>query len=98
MNLKYLRNVATLKVDSAACSGCGLCVTVCPRGVLAMDGGKARVADLDACMECGACARNCPAGAVSVQAGVGCAYAILRGLWRGTQPDCGCGPGKNCCG
>ncbi len=33
-------------------------------------------------MECGACARNCEPGAIQVQAGVGCAAAVILGKWN----------------
>ena len=78
MDLLYLRNVTTLHLDEESCTGCRLCVQVCPRSVLAMEGKRARVVSRDACIECGACSRNCPAGAVTVTAGVGCAAAIIN--------------------
>lgn len=92
--LRYLSNVVTLKFDRARCTGCGMCPTVCPHAVWAIDEQKARIVDLDGCMECGACAKNCPAEAIQVRAGVGCAYAILVGALRGTEPDCCCADGK----
>jgi ferredoxin len=95
--MKYLANVSSLRIDSEKCDGCGICLTVCPHAALAVNNRKATIRDLDACMECGACAKNCPAGAVTVQAGVGCAYAILRGMIGGTNPDCGCGSGQAEC-
>jgi len=96
--LHYLAGVATVQVDSEACVGCGMCVDVCPRGVLALAGKTAQIEDLDACIECGACARNCPVEAISVQAGVGCATAFIKGALKGTEPCCG-GDGKTtCCG
>jgi len=96
--LRYLSGVVTLKLDRERCTGCETCVTVCPHGVFAKDGPTVRIADLDACMECGACAKNCPAEAIQVRAGVGCAYAIVIGALRGTEPDCGCSGGSSCCG
>ena len=42
-------------------------------------------------MECGACALNCPFSALDVNAGVGCAYAVVRGLIMNTEPNCDCG-------
>jgi len=99
----YLKDVVTLKIDAEKCTGCGFCLNVCPRGVIAVKDRKAFVAVKDACLECGACAKNCPAGAITVTAGVGCAAAIINGMLTGQKPscDCGCGPKKNksaCCG
>lgn len=96
----YLKDVATVKIDAAKCTGCGFCLNVCPRDVIDIKDGKAFVAVKDACLECGACAKNCRFGAVTVQTGVGCATAILLG--GGECSDCGCGspakPKEGCCG
>ena len=75
---RYLKNVATLELDPAACTGCGRCVEVCPHQVFAFRDNRANIADLDACMECGACAKNCPADAISVNSGVGCATGLMH--------------------
>ncbi len=83
--------VATLRLDDAACIGCGMCEEVCPHAVFAVGDGKARILDRDSCMECGACAMNCPAKAISVNPGVGCAAAIMTGWLSGSKPSCGCG-------
>jgi NAD-dependent dihydropyrimidine dehydrogenase PreA subunit len=105
MKQLYLRNVTTLELSSAACTGCGNCLEVCPHNVFRIEsaaGRKAEIRDRDACMECGACARNCPTGAVTVRAGVGCAWAILRGMLTGKEATCGCGQpsgtNSSCCG
>jgi MinD superfamily P-loop ATPase containing an inserted ferredoxin domain len=102
MEHQYLKNVVTLDLEREKCIGCGKCVEVCPHNVFTMEAQKAGIQDRDACMECGACARNCPVQAVTVKAGVGCAYAILLGKLRGTEPTCGCGDaeegGPSCCG
>jgi len=88
--LRYLPNVVTLTLDAEKCTGCGLCVDVCPHGVLAMGDHQAAIVDRDACMECGACVRNCAFQALSVRAGVGCAAAVLNGMIRGGGPPCDC--------
>jgi NAD-dependent dihydropyrimidine dehydrogenase PreA subunit len=75
---RYLKNVATLALDQAACIGCGRCGEVCPHQVFVVSSRKASLADRDACMECGACALNCPVKAISVDAGVGCASGMIN--------------------
>lgn len=97
MHLRYLKNVASLKIDTAKCSGCGVCVQVCPHQVIEMREKRAAIRDLDLCMECGACRMNCSMEAIQVEAGVGCANAILRGMILGTAPQCGCSSEPNAC-
>ena len=96
MQMRYLKNVTTLRLDPEACTGCGMCEKVCPRGVFTLESGRAQVADPDACIECGACASNCPADAISVNSGVGCAIGVMIGAMRGTEPTCDCGEGECC--
>ena len=79
-DFRYLKGVATLKLDARGCIGCGMCQTVCPHRVIEVRKKKAVILDFDACMECGACAKNCPVDAISVTPGVGCASYIMS-LW-----------------
>lgn len=92
-SLRYIDDVVTLKLSEDDCVGCGACTLVCPHGVLAMNGRKVRIVDLNGCMECGACARNCPTGALGVTPGVGCAAYIIQVWIKGREKaSCG-GPG-----
>jgi NAD-dependent dihydropyrimidine dehydrogenase PreA subunit len=97
--MQYLRGVATLKLNSTLCTGCGMCMIVCPHAVFKIAGGKAKIIDIDNCMECGACALNCRFGAITVRSGVGCAAGILNGILNNTEPSCDCSttPKKVCC-
>ncbi|MBI4803335.1 MAG: 4Fe-4S dicluster domain-containing protein [Elusimicrobia bacterium] len=96
MSLRYLKGVATLKLDAARCTGCGMCVNVCPHAVFRLENRKAIITDADLCMECGACALNCPVQAITVKKGTGCATAVRNGFLHGTEPDCGCGEDSGC--
>src|SRR6056297_2173865 len=98
--MKYIKNVTTLRYSADACTGCKRCLEVCPRGVFVMENGKARVTDGSLCMECGACSLNCEFGVLHVDAGVGCAAAVLNGMITGGPPSCDCSGDSNgagCC-
>jgi ferredoxin len=86
----YLKNVVTLALAEEKCVGCGTCLLVCPHTVLGRSNGKVRIMDRDACMECGACATNCPAEAISVEAGVGCAAAVINAALGRQSSSCCC--------
>ncbi|MEW5816268.1 MAG: mercury methylation ferredoxin HgcB [Spirochaetota bacterium] len=89
-NQQYLKNVVTLEYFPEKCTGCRMCVIVCPHRVLGMQNGKASVRDRDRCMECGACMRNCAHDAVKVRPGVGCAAAIaMSALRKRKELSCG---------
>ena len=91
--MRYIDGVVSLELDPERCTGCRLCAQVCPHAVFEMHDGKAVIVDRDACIECGACAMNCAWAAITVEAGVGCAAAIINGWIKGTEPDCG----EGCC-
>lgn len=99
MKTEYLRNVSTLKMEVDRCTGCGMCLEVCPHNVFMMKDGKSAIVAKDACMECGACAKNCPVNALEVKPGVGCAFAIIMGWLTGSEPSCDCtgNSGGSCC-
>ncbi len=89
----YIKDVVTLEYDAAKCTGCSLCVQVCPHRVFQMENKKAVITNRDRCMECGACAMNCREQAITVNKGVGCAAAVLNSMIRKTEPSCSCGAG-----
>ena len=100
--LRYLKN-NTLNLNVEKCIGCGKCLEVCPHGVFSVTGKKAQVRYKENCMECGACRENCPVEAIYVNAGVGCASAVITGILTGSEPVCGCSAendentGRTCC-
>ena len=96
----YLKNVVTLNFDSEKCTGCGMCITVCPRSVFARSNGKVEVVERDACIECGGCQKNCPHGALTVRSGVGCAAAVINQMLGRKKVCCVIedeGRGSSCC-
>jgi 2-oxoglutarate ferredoxin oxidoreductase subunit delta len=55
------------------CKGCGLCVTVCPKGIIKISQTinlkgyhPAYVDDQEACISCAACGRICPDSVITV--------------------------------
>lgn len=83
-------SVNTLKLDASRCTGCGICLNVCPHGVFERQNGRVQLAAAEACMECGACQMNCPTGAVQVESGVGCAtWMIITALTGRKEVTCG---------
>jgi nitroreductase/Pyruvate/2-oxoacid:ferredoxin oxidoreductase delta subunit len=60
------RQVTTV-IDPQKCTGCGLCVKVCPSETISMQDDKARVTG-DRSLQCGHCVAVCPVDAVRVDA------------------------------
>lgn len=90
----------TLVYRPGECVNCGMCIEVCPHAVFAPGKKAISVVSHSSCMECGACVMNCPTTALAVEAGVGCAEALIwQAIKGGDAPAC-CGPSvKNdtCC-
>lgn len=63
----------TFKTD--VCKGCGLCIDVCPKGILKLSDTELNVkghhpavcVDNDACVGCAACAIMCPDCVITVE-------------------------------
>ena len=65
---------AILEFDRDRCKGCELCISVCPKNILALDKSTvnrkgyypAAVTDIEQCIACASCARICPDSVISV--------------------------------
>ena len=89
-NMTYIKDVVTLQLNGNKCTGCGMCLEVCPHEVFTMNSPHAVIQNRDACMECGACSRNCPVDAISVESGVGCAAAAINSMLGRKSSECSC--------
>ena len=56
-----------IRIDEAACNGCGQCVPGCPEGALQIINGKARLISDLCCDGLGACIGECPQGAITIE-------------------------------
>jgi NAD-dependent dihydropyrimidine dehydrogenase PreA subunit len=56
-------------IDPKKCTGCGLCLVVCPKGprIFEMEGEKARVLDPSFCTLCTLCLARCPVDAIAIK-------------------------------
>jgi len=60
--------MAKLTIAENICKGCGLCITACPKGILALNTEKLNqkgyhpimITDEEKCIGCASCARMCP--------------------------------------
>ena len=90
----------TLRYRPSKCINCGMCLVVCPHAVFAAGSHAVSLSQPERCIECGACQLNCPVGAIHVNAGVGCAAAMINAALKGSSEPC-CGPdddgGTGCC-
>ena len=88
-----------IKIDEAACDGCGLCVSACHEGAIGLVGGKAKLLRDDYCDGLGDCLPVCPTGAITFEEREAAEYdeAAVKANTKNKQPDtlaCGC-PGTH---
>ena len=62
-----MERTVTTTIDEGLCTGCGLCVEVCPKDTITMKGKKAVVTG-NISLNCGHCVAVCPTGAIRVSA------------------------------
>lgn len=54
-------------IEEEECTGCGLCIEVCPNEVLDLEEGIAVVINEEACDGCGLCAEECPMSIIEIE-------------------------------
>lgn len=61
--------MAQLEINKKWCKGCGICVVLCPKKVLAIKDEKSTVVNAEACIQCRMCEYRCPDLAIFVKEG-----------------------------
>jgi pyruvate/2-oxoacid:ferredoxin oxidoreductase beta subunit len=74
---------APVRIDLKLCKGCGICVALCSRDVLAADGQSVKVIAAVACSRCRLCELARSAGATYVARGTVYRYRLLAELIAG---------------
>ena len=67
--------MAKVSFNEDRCKGCGLCVTACPKGIVALEKEKinvkgyhpATVKEMEKCIGCASCALMCPDTVITVE-------------------------------
>ncbi len=67
--------MAKVTFETDLCKGCGLCVSACPKGIVALSESKlnakghhpAEVTDSEKCIGCAFCATMCPDCVITVE-------------------------------
>jgi Pyruvate/2-oxoacid:ferredoxin oxidoreductase delta subunit len=57
-------------IDEDLCTGCGMCVDICPTDAIALSSEQTAQRDADQCLGCGLCAGSCPEEAISLKEGL----------------------------
>jgi ferredoxin len=61
-------NSGVVRVDASRCTGCGICIDVCPEQAISIQ--RVAVVNPRLCTTCGACVRQCPQGALTLSSPV----------------------------
>lgn len=83
--------MAILTIDQNRCNQDGLCVAVCPAGIIALDENKYPVLVADAedrCLDCGQCVAVCPTGCLDHRAMAASECTLIQKELRVTKKQC----------
>lgn len=67
-----------IHIDHARCTGCGVCVDICPEDVLHVEEAKVAAKYPEECWYCGSCVYDCPHEAIEVAFGIHLGPKFIR--------------------
>jgi NADPH-dependent glutamate synthase beta subunit-like oxidoreductase/NAD-dependent dihydropyrimidine dehydrogenase PreA subunit len=70
VELNFQKEIPEIKIDENLCSGCGVCVNVCPYDALELkekDGKTVAELDILKCKRCGVCVSACPTCSITIK-------------------------------
>ena len=94
-----VQTIAKISIDQDLCIKCGICVEVCPFGLIQKTSDhRYIIPHPELCTECSACKKNCPVDAILLieQKGCGCLWNVKarkKGIGNCGDSD----QDKSCC-
>lgn len=62
-----MNEILSAEIDRGKCTGCGICVDICPLDCFRLDEDEKAFMEYDECWYCGSCILDCPENAMTLR-------------------------------